>query len=49
MKEEFANIQYAQIREYKFDQWFGKVRYNGKTLSESERKELISVIDETVA
>lgn len=49
MKEEFANIQYAQIREYKFAQWFGKVQYNGKTLSESERKEFVSVMDETIA
>lgn len=49
MNEELANIQYAQIIEYKYAQWFKEVQYNGKTLSESERKEFISVIDDTIA
>lgn len=49
MNEEFADIQYAPIREYKYAQWFNEVHYNGKTLSESERKEFISVIDNTIA
>ena len=48
MNEEFADVQYAQIREYKYAQWFNEVQYNGKTLSESERKEFISV-DDTIA
>ncbi len=48
MNEEFADVQYAQIREYKYVQWFNEVQYNGKTLSESERKEFISV-DDTIA
>ena len=48
MNEEFADIQYAQIREYKYARWFNEVQYNGKTLSESDRKELISVIDSTI-
>ena len=38
MNGDFADIQYAQIREYKYAQWFKEVQYNGKTLSESERK-----------
>ena len=49
MNGDFADIQYAQIREYKYAQWFKEVQYNGKTLSESERKEFISVIDSTIA
>ena len=49
MNEEFADVQCAQIREYKYAQWFNEVQYNGKTLSESERKEFISVIDDTIA
>ena len=48
MNGDFADIQYAQIREYKYAQWFKEVQYNGKTLSESERKEFISVIDSTI-
>ena len=47
--EEFADVQCAQIREYKYAQWFNEVQYNGKTLSESERQEFISIIDSTIA
>ena len=49
MNEEFVNLQYAQIIEYEYAQWFNEVQYNGKTLSKSERKEFISVIDNTIA
>lgn len=49
MNEEFAGIKYAQIKEYRYARWFNEVQYNGKTLSESERKEIISVIDYTIA
>lgn len=48
MNEDFEDIQYAHIREYKYAQWFNEVQYNEKTLSESERKEFISVIDDTI-
>ena len=49
MNEEFADIQYALIREYKYAQWFNEVHYNGKILSESERKEFIAIIDNIIA
>ena len=49
MNEKFSDIQYAQIREYRYAQWFRGVQYNGKTLSESERQEFISIIDSTIA
>lgn len=49
MNEEFSDIQYAQIREYRYAQWFRGVQYKGKTLSESERQEFISIIDSTIA
>ena len=49
MNDEFSDIKYAQIREYKYAQWFDEVQYNGKTLSESERKKFISIIDSTIA
>lgn len=49
MNEEFVDIQYAQIKEHKYAQWFNDVQYNGKTLSESERREFISIIDSTIA
>ena len=49
MNEEFADIQYAQIRDYKYAQYFEERQYNGKTLSESERKEFISFVDKIIA
>lgn len=49
MNEEFADIQYVSIKEYKYARWFSEVQYNGKTLSDSERKKLISVMDDTIA
>lgn len=49
MKEDLANIQYSQIRDYKYSQWFEEVQYNGKTLSDAERKDFVAVIDETIA
>ena len=49
MNEDLANIQYAPIWNYKYSNWFKTVQYNNKTLSDSERKELVTVIDETVA
>lgn len=49
MNEDLANIHYSLIRDYKYAQWFEEVQYNGKTLSDEERKEFVSVIDETIA
>lgn len=49
MNEDLSNIQYESIWDYKYTHWFEEVRYNGKILSEEERKECISVIDETIA
>ena len=49
MNKEFEDIKYVPIREYQYKQLFNEVQYNGKTLSESERKEFISVIDNTIA
>ncbi len=49
MNEDLANIQYSPIMDYKYSQWFEEVQYNGKTLSDAERKEFVAVIDETIA
>ena len=49
MNEDLANIQYSPIRDYKYSQWFEEIQYNGKTLSDAERKEFVEVIDETMA
>ena len=49
MNEDLSNIQYSPVLNFKYCQWFETVQYNGKTLSESEREQLISVIDNTIA
>ena len=49
MNEDLANIQYSPILNYNYAQWFQEVKYNGKTLTESEKKELVSIIDVTIA
>lgn len=48
MNEDLDNIQYSPILKYDYAQWFKDVQYNGKTLSFSERIELVSVFDETI-
>ena len=49
MNEDVKNINYSPIRDYKYAQWFEEVKYNGNTLSNTERKEFVAVIDETIA
>ena len=49
MNEDLANIQYAPVWDYKYDRYFEEVKYNGKLLSDAERKEFVFVIDETIA
>ena len=48
MNEDLDNIQYSPIRDYKYAHWFEEVQYNGKTLSDSERKEFVNIIDDTI-
>lgn len=40
MNGDFADIQYAQIREYKYAQWFKEVQYNGKHFRNQSVKNL---------
>lgn len=49
MNEDLDNIQFSPIIDVKYGQFFEEVQYNGKTLSDSERKEFVAVIDETIA
>ena len=48
MNEDLANIQYSPIWDYKYAKWFQEIQYNGKTLSNEERKKFVVVIDETI-
>lgn len=42
-------FHFSPIMDYKYSQWFREVQYNGKTLSDSERKEFVAIIDETIS
>lgn len=46
---ETDTIQYAPIREYNFKEYFQKFQYNGQEISDSERKEFIKGLDDTIA
>ncbi len=48
-EEDLSFRTYSPIRNYRYDRWFQQITYNGKTLDENERKELVKVIDETIA
>lgn len=48
MDNEFANIQLKPILNNNFAKWFQELHYNGKELSDEERKEVIAMIDETI-
>ncbi len=49
MNEDLDFIQYSIIRDYRYADWFQNTQYNGKTLTDKERKEFISIIDEEIA
>lgn len=49
MNDDLSNIQYEPIINYEYARWFDEIQYNGKILSEEERKGFITVIDEIIA
>ena len=46
---ETDNIQYAPIRNYNYEEFFYKYQYNGRGISDDERKEIIKELDATIA
>lgn len=49
MSNEFDNIQYSPIWNYRYEQWFRETHYNGKTLSNDERRNMINQINEHIS
>lgn len=49
MNEDILNIQFSPIRDNIYAPFFEEVKYNGKILSEKERKELIAVLDDIIS
>lgn len=49
MNEDLDNLHYSPIRNYNYAHRFQETQYNGNTLTESERKDFVADIDETIA
>lgn len=48
-EEDISFRMYSPIMNYRYERWFQQVEYNGRTLSNDERKDFVKVIDETVS
>ena len=46
---DIEEIQYSPIWNYRYEQWFRETYYNGKTLGDDERRNLINHIDENIS
>lgn len=46
---DIEEIQYSPIWNYRYEQWFRETHYNGKPLSDDERKNMINLIDENIS
>ena len=49
MTNRIEDIHYSPIRDYHYEQWFREVHYNGEVLNDSERREFLKKVDETIA
>lgn len=49
MNDDLKNIKFSPILDYNYAPLFEEVKYNGKTLTDSERKEFVTMIDKTIA
>ncbi len=49
MNEDLSDLQYSSFRRYNYSEMFETVRYNGKELSDEQRKEVVSKMNETIA
>lgn len=43
------NVQYSPIRNYRYEQFFQEVQYNGKELNDDERKVFVQVADRSIS
>lgn len=49
MNENLSDIHYSPIKNYNYSKLFEPLYYNGKVLTEKERRELVAIIDETIS
>ena len=48
LNDDFANIQFRHIWNYNYDRYFQDIQYNGKTLSDEERRDFVAYLDQTI-
>jgi len=48
MTNEFEHIQFIPIENHRYEKWFHELKYNGKELNDSERSELVKVVDDII-
>ena len=49
MSNEFDHIQYSPVWNYRYEQLFREVKYNGKELNTEEKSEFVKIVDETIS
>ena len=49
MNEDLDNLQYSNIWDYNYANFFKETQYNNWTLSDEERRQFIDVINENAA
>lgn len=49
MNEDLNNLQYSNIWDYNYANFFKETQYNNRTLSDEERRQFIDVINETIS
>ena len=49
MNEDLDKIQYSLVYDYNYPQFFQEVEFNGNTLSDLERREFVSMLDDVIA
>lgn len=49
MNEDLDKIQYSLVYDYNYPHFFQDVQFNGKTLSDSERRDFVSMLDDVIA
>lgn len=49
MNEDLDNLQYSNIWDYNYANFFKETKYNNRTLSDEERRQFIDVINETIS
>ena len=49
MSNKLDHIQYSPVWNYRYEQLFREVKYNGKELNTEEKSEFVKIVDETIS